>query len=808
MKKEVLDGLRVQGYAPRTLLDVGAHIGTFTRQFLEVFPDCVPTLIEPNPFCQDELSKLAFEQHAVAASDEPGRAELFLTKEWLQSTGSSLYRENTAFFRDEVVVKQEVDKVRIDDLFKGRRFDFVKIDTQGAELDVLRGGQSVLRHADYILVEVSLVEYNIGGARAEAVFSQLDAMGFHCTEVTEFHRLAGVQNGNLLQIDFLFERRAAALHGWRRNDGADRALIDAPMPTRQVQGAIDTAKLDSLRSLARSLHLEGRAKDALVLLEHLTALNPGDAETLRRLVKVLGAEGRTLDAIEKLVEWKSTTTDMEALLGEIQVQAPAAIQCFNDHLAASEVEKAEKYASALVALIPRNIPLLEAALSCNLALGHKGKAAKYAATLLSLDAAHATARNVLAECSDKTMDEDREIEDRMALALAAKSDIHPLIRLRDVHDVASAILCRPLTSRAVEQIGQLLRAAREIDVGGLAGSEWEGWVKHYRLLLDAVDLAAVHDTTPTPVREPKIELMNSSGVPLNWLELRANAARLGAQAVFFAAADRAYVDLYARWYIKSILKHCDVPCLVILHVIGGTGQLRQVVKSVGIKDKRLIFTGDRFDAEGVTTQCYDSPPKGRIAKPVAHFQSIRFLRLGAFLQKLKLPVFVSDIDLLLQRGVKDLLQRCAGADVVFNENNASKNAGSRLTANLLLVNPTDNAALFLRFLRSYLEQALSRHEVTRWIDQFALMLARHHLFRQENPRIDYFDTNTDINNVMYTSYQEHPFRFLSLYHGFDTSSLEDNPKVLGETPKRASAVRPAKRTVAREPRRSRRAANG
>jgi tetratricopeptide (TPR) repeat protein len=572
--------------------------------------------------------------------------------------------------------------------------------------------------------------------------------------------------------------------------------------------ASDPFRLDNLRTLARSLHEAGRARDALLLLEHLDETHPGDVGTLLQLVRLWGAEGKTLDAIEKLVALKSATTDVEALLGEIQSQVPTAIQRFNDHLGASEIETAERYASALVALIPRNIPLLEAALSCNLALGHKGKAAKYAAILLSLDAAHAAARNVLAECSNQTIDADGEIEDRMALALAAKCDIHPLIRLRDVHDVASTILCRPLTARAVEQIEQLLRAAREIDVGELAGSEWEGWAKHYRLLLDAVDLPAVYDATPAATREPKIELMNSSGVPLNWLELRATAARLGAKAVFFAAADRAYVDLYARWYIRSILKHCDVPCLVILHVIGGTGQLRQVVKSLGIKDKRLIFTSDRFDAEGVTTQCYDSPPKGRIAKPVAHFQSIRFLRLGAFLQKLKLPVFVSDIDLLLQRGVKDLLQRCADADVVFNENIASKNAGSRLTANLLLVNPTDNAALFLRFLRSYLEQALSRHEVTRWIDQFALMLARHHLSLQANPRIDYFDTNTDINNVMYTSYQEHPFRFLSLYHGFDTSSLEDNPKVLGETPKRTSAGRPAKRTVARGARRSRRAANG
>ena len=147
------------------------------------------------------------------------------------------------------------------------------------------------------------------------------------------------------------------------------------------------------------------------------------------------------------------------------------------------------------------------------------------------------------------------------------------------------------------------------------------------------------------------------------------------------------------------------------------------------------------------------------------------------LQNLRLPVFVSDIDLLLQRGVSDLLQRCAQADIVLNENTHSTSAGSRYTANLLLVNPTDNADIFLRFLRRYLVQALSCDEVSRWIDQFALMMARHHLACRGNaPRIDYFDTNVDINNVMYRSYQNHPFRFLSLYHGFDMASLDRSGK--------------------------------
>ena len=206
MQPEWLRSLRFQGYAPRSLLDVGAHLGHFTQSVLAVFPACRPTLIEPNPHCLPALAATGHEVHGVAASAEDGEAELFLTREWLQSTGTSLYRENTHFFRDDVLLRAPVPKRRLDDLLADRRFDLVKIDTQGAELDVLLGGGAVLRHADYILIEVSLVDYNQGGARAEAVFAALARLGFRRAEVVECHRLGSVRDGGLLQLDFLFER--------------------------------------------------------------------------------------------------------------------------------------------------------------------------------------------------------------------------------------------------------------------------------------------------------------------------------------------------------------------------------------------------------------------------------------------------------------------------------------------------------------------------------------------------------------------------------------------------------------------------
>ena len=370
MNKDVLEGLKRKGYTPRTMLDIGAHIGTFTQEFLSAFSSCVPTLIEPNPFCLADLARLGFEQHGVAASNEAGIAEMFLSREWLQSTGTSLYRENTAFFRDEVVVKQQVQKARLDDLFPGRRFDFVKIDTQGSEVDVILGGPMLLAQADYILVEVSLVEYNIGGARAEAVFAELDTLGFHCTEAVEFHRLAGVQNGNLLQIDFLFERR-----------GAQREAVPA--------------QLEGLRRLARTLSQERRTGDALLLLDHLETLDPGNVETNCQRAKILGASGETLKALDALAAMNAQESDRENLLEEIRKQMPQALERYNDHLAAGEIDLAEKYAAALAALIPGNTAVLDSALSCNLALGRGDHARKYASALLAIDASHAGARACL-----------------------------------------------------------------------------------------------------------------------------------------------------------------------------------------------------------------------------------------------------------------------------------------------------------------------------------------------------------------------------------------------------------------------------
>lgn len=502
---------------------------------------------------------------------------------------------------------------------------------------------------------------------------------------------------------------------------------------------------------------------------------------LRDLAGALSARGRTLEALQAMAEARDAAADPAELLLDIQALSQFAVASFNAHLGAGEVEAAERYAAAMTRLAPQSAPMLTAALECNRTLGRWNEVARYAGALVVVDPASLAAHSALAEICKVTGDFEGEVGHRMALALSPDNPLHPLVRLRDTHDAASLILCRPLTPAGEARLEVLLDAARAIRVDADPGSDMQGWEKHYRLLLAAVDLPAVRAPTPGAAPDPPIEFLGAATrEPMDWSQVKATAERLGAACVFFAAADEAYVDLYARWYALSILRYCDVATLVVVHVIGGAGRLPAIAERVGVTDERLIFAADGFDAGAVTTASYDAPPKGRIERPAAHFQSVRFQRLGALARELALPVFVSDIDLILQRGVADLMERSAADDLVFNENEVSHNAGSRLTANLLLVNPTPNARLFLNFLRSFLDTALAGPEVTRWIDQLALLLARHHLLRHgENLGLGCFDTASDINNVMYTAYQEHPFRFLSLYHGFDTSTLEGEPGVLG-----------------------------
>jgi FkbM family methyltransferase len=88
----------------------------------------------------------------------------------------------------QVVETQTVQTKRLDDLPEVRPIDLVKIDTQGAELDVIRGGEATIGEALVIHSEVEFVEMY----KSQPLFADIDAamrkLGF---SFLKFHSIAG-----------------------------------------------------------------------------------------------------------------------------------------------------------------------------------------------------------------------------------------------------------------------------------------------------------------------------------------------------------------------------------------------------------------------------------------------------------------------------------------------------------------------------------------------------------------------------------------------------------------------------------------
>ncbi|HEX3699746.1 MAG TPA: hypothetical protein VHV27_03640, partial [Phenylobacterium sp.] len=234
------------------------------------------------------------------------------------------------------------------------------------------------------------------------------------------------------------------------------------------------AQLAEVIGVAMALSRGGRNDQALPILGQLATLHPGRSDVRLAHVAALGDQGRTLEALAQLSALKPMGVT-PALMAAIQVQAEMAIVKFNAHLARGEPADAERFAAALAELMPQNPAMLQAALSCNQALGRTAQALHYAQAMLAVDPANRAARTTLADLLHAHGDIGREIDHRVALALAPAPDTPALLALRDLHDAAGLILCRPLTAQSRAQLDALLSAAKALEVPVPPGTDWEAW---------------------------------------------------------------------------------------------------------------------------------------------------------------------------------------------------------------------------------------------------------------------------------------------------------------------------------------------
>lgn len=193
---------------PERAIDIGAHVGNFTKKLYYNFPKCSIVMVEANPHCESNLRLLGKPYEIVALSNKTGYANLYVETINPVATGASLYKENTDWYAEGKYETITVPTKTLDECnyFEGQPIDFIKIDVQGSELDILNGGENTIKNTEYVLIEASLVEYNQGAPLVGDIVDKMKEYGFYILDIVEYHSFAHLYGGAIFQLDILFKK--------------------------------------------------------------------------------------------------------------------------------------------------------------------------------------------------------------------------------------------------------------------------------------------------------------------------------------------------------------------------------------------------------------------------------------------------------------------------------------------------------------------------------------------------------------------------------------------------------------------------
>ena len=198
-----LERLANLGFQPKQIFDVGAYKGDFTELCLKYFPHANIACFEVLEHRVEQLNLLASKHPSVRVFQTLLGAEAQEQVNFNQAeTASSVLVEQIP---QNFPVKQypmaTVDQI-VNDRFEGKSPDFLKMDVQGYELEVLKGAEKSLQGMQVILAEVNLIDIHQNVALLAEIVQYLSQRNWVVYDICEFHRRPLDQA--LWQVDFMF----------------------------------------------------------------------------------------------------------------------------------------------------------------------------------------------------------------------------------------------------------------------------------------------------------------------------------------------------------------------------------------------------------------------------------------------------------------------------------------------------------------------------------------------------------------------------------------------------------------------------
>jgi len=210
-----LQNLKKKKFNPVSVLDIGAYEGYWTLDMLEVFPSARVLMVEAQDNKKSFLEKVkqkcpGTDYSITLLSSVDGEEKYFCENE----TASSITLAPVAGFNTRTIPTRTLDS-----LLQEKQFplpDFMKLDVQGHELEVLKGATAALGHAEICLLEITLIDFGEGNPLLLEMINYMDNNGFQAYDISQFIRRPYDQA--LYQVDMFFIKKNSPMIAEKRWD--------------------------------------------------------------------------------------------------------------------------------------------------------------------------------------------------------------------------------------------------------------------------------------------------------------------------------------------------------------------------------------------------------------------------------------------------------------------------------------------------------------------------------------------------------------------------------------------------------------
>lgn len=174
-------------FVPKVVYDIGACVLHWTDAAKTVWNEPEYIAFEAMTATEFLYKERNMRYNVGLLSNQDGR-ELDFYENVENPGGNSYYRENSELSSGADILYTEAHRRKLhattlDTVMLTKQFpapDLIKMDVQGAELDVLEGAVNALKTAKHVILELQQVEYNKGAPLRDQIINYMNNLGFDC----------------------------------------------------------------------------------------------------------------------------------------------------------------------------------------------------------------------------------------------------------------------------------------------------------------------------------------------------------------------------------------------------------------------------------------------------------------------------------------------------------------------------------------------------------------------------------------------------------------------------------------------------